>query len=423
MSGRSEGSRKSKKSKDSKKSNPFDPPDPLDPPVLPDSPPTRIAVIGIGSMGARHARMLASGKVHGAELAAICDPSEKTLAPFSAKKFHHYEDLLASPDVDAVLISTPHYTHTTIGIAALEAGKHVLVEKPISVHKADCEKLLAAHTNERLVFAAMFKMRADPCWKKIRDLVRSGALGAVRRIHWTATHWFRRDDYYRSGGGWRGTWSGEGGGVLLNQCPHQLDLWQWIFGMPDEVRADCSFGKYHPIEVEDEATAIMRYANGATGVFTASTGEYPGTNRLEIAAENGRLVCENGELKIEELGHREHRGTESTEEKCSERQSIEDGCESAEKNLCALCSSVSNDFQFSTFNFPLCSSAVQHQATLQNFVDAIREGTPLITPAREGLHSVELANAMILSTHLADWVRLPMDSSQYTVLLAGLVRS
>jgi len=338
--------------------------------------------------------MLASGKVHGATLAAVCDPSEKKLAPFSEKKFHRYEDLLASGTVDAVLIATPHYSHTTIGIAALEAGLHVLVEKPISAHKSDCEKLLSAHTNKRQVFAAMFKMRADSRWLKIRDLVHSGALGKVRRIYWTATHWFRPDDYYRSSGGWRGTWAGEGGGVLLNQCPHQLDLWQWIFGMPAEVWADCSFGKYHPIEVEDEATAYMRYANGTTGVFIASTGEFPGTNRLEIAAENGRLVYESGKWKVES------------------------------GKLGALAEGGNSNFQFSTFNFQLSeSSTQQHLATLQNFVDSIRDGTPLITPASEGLHSVELANAMVLSTYLGDWVRLPMSATQYATLLEELVIS
>ena len=360
----------------------------------------RIGVIGIGSMGARHARMLVAGKVRGAELAAVCDENEKALAAFRVKKFQHPEDLIRSGDVDAVLIATPHYTHTTIGIAALKAGLHVLCEKPISVHKADCEKRLAAHTNKRLVFGAMFKLRTDPAWLKIRELVHSGTLGDIRRINWIVTDWFRSDDYYRSGGGWRGTWADEGGGVLINQCPHQLDLWQWIFGMPTEVWADCSFGKYHNIEVEDEVTATMHYKNGATAVFIASTGEAPGTNRLEIAAENGRLVYENNTLEW-------LRNEVPTSEYCRTTPHM---------------FSILPNWRYT---YPALgnnqSSSQLHLAILQNFVDAIHDDAPLITPASEGIYSVELANAMILSSQTGDWVQLPMKPARYAALLKKLI--
>ncbi len=193
--------------------------------------------------------------------------------------------------VDAVVIATPHYSHTTIGIDALKQGLHVLVEKPISAHKADCERLIAAHRSRKQVFATMLNQRMNPRYKKIRQLIAKGDLGAIHRLAWTITDWFRTEAYYANGG-WRATWAGEGGGVLLNQCVHQLDLLQWLFGMPESVRAFCAIGKKHNIEVEDEVTAYMEYANGATCVFVASTCEAPGTNRLEIAAEMGRIIVD-----------------------------------------------------------------------------------------------------------------------------------
>jgi len=349
-------------------------------------------------MGSIHARTFLDGKVRGAELTAVCDINERALKPYSLKKFRRHEDLLRSGEVDAVIIATPHYAHTTIGIAALKAGLHVLTEKPISVHKADCEKLIAAHTNKKQVFSTMFQMRTNPYWIKIRELIRSGALGEIRRINWIITDWFRSDFYYRSGAGWRATWAGEGGGVLLNQCPHNLDLWQWLFGMPSAVWADCTFGKYHKIEVEDEVTAYMRYKNGATGVFITTTGEAPGTNRLEIAAENGRLVFENGTL--EWLRN--------------------------EVPMSEFCRTTPH--MFATIPHWRCTYPAlgndhgpQHLGILQNFVDAIRDGAPLIAPAHEGINSVELSNSMILSSQIGDWVQLPMKSTQYATLLKKLI--
>jgi len=349
-------------------------------------------------MGSFHANTIAAGKVCGAELAAVCDINEKALAPYSVKKFLTHEELLKSGAVDAVVIATPHYAHTTIGIDALKAGLHVLVEKPISVHKADCEKLIAAHTNKKQVFSAMFNQRTDPFWVKIHELVHSGALGEIRRINWTITDWFRSDFYYSSGAGWRATWAGEGGGVLLNQCPHNLDLWQWMFGMPEAVWARCSFGKFHNIEVEDDVTAFMLYKNGATGVFTATTGEAPGTNRLEIAAENGRLVYENN--KLEWLRN-----------------------EMPTSEFCRTVQQMFANLPYWRCTYPALSGdhGPQHLGILQNFTDAIRDGKPLIAPAEEGINSVELGNSMILSSQIGDWVQLPMASAQYAELLAKLV--
>ena len=258
----------------------------------------RIGIVGLGNMGSTHARSILAGKIDRLELTAVCDLNAAKRAAFPAvPAFETAGALIGSGLIDAVLVATPHYQHTTIGIAALRGGLHVLVEKPISVHKADCERLIAAHRQPAQVFAAMFNQRTDPFYLAIRRLVQGGELGEIRRINWIITDWFRSAAYYASSG-WRATWAGEGGGVLLNQCPHNLDLLQWIFGLPRRVRAFCHFGRYHAIEVEDDVTAYLEFAGGATGVFLTSTGEAPGTNRLEITGEGGRLVYESDRIEL-----------------------------------------------------------------------------------------------------------------------------
>jgi len=254
----------------------------------------RIGVIGLGNMGQRHARQLANGLVPRTRLAAVCNRSDESMLEFSGiARFTDSAALIRSGKIDAVLIATPHFSHTPIAIDALESGLHVLLEKPVGVHKNECLRLIAAHAGRgQQVFAAMFNQRTDPFYQEIRRLIRSGGMGEVRRVNWIITNWFRTDAYYASSA-WRATWRGEGGGVLLNQCPHNLDLLQWIFGMPASVRAFCRFGRYHDIEVEDDVTAYLEFPNGASGVFITTTGEAPGTNRLEITTERGKLVHEN----------------------------------------------------------------------------------------------------------------------------------
>lgn len=357
----------------------------------------RMGVAGVGGMGGEHCRSLLAGKVPDCELAAICDVDPAALARFpGVRAFSGGGEMFRSGEIDAVLIATPHYTHTGLGIAALEAGLHVLVEKPISVHKADCERLLAAHRSRRQVFAAMFNQRTDPHYQKVRHLVRSGELGKIRRINWIITDWFRTEAYYASGG-WRATWAGEGGGVLLNQCPHNLDLWQWIFGLPARVRGFCQLGRYHDIEVEDDVTAYLEYPDGATGVFIASTGEAPGTNRLELAAEQGRLVLEAGKLSYV-------------------RNEIPAGRFSRE-----------TDAKFSMppawlVDIPLgASRGEQHAGILKNFVNAILKGEKLLSPAAEGIRSVELGNAILMSSFLGETVRLPIDGAKYERVMKKLI--
>ena len=354
----------------------------------------RLGIIGLGVMGHTHATAVASGKIPGLKLAAVCDSDAARRARWpETAGFATVPELLASGLIDAVLIATPHYFHADQGIAALEAGLHVMVEKPVAVHALDAARLIAAHRGrERQVFAAMFNQRTNACYRRLRELVRNAELGELRRVSWTITNWFRTAAYYASGS-WRATWAGEGGGVLLNQCPHNLDLLQWIAGQPCRVRAHCHFGKSHAIEVEDEVTAYLEFPNGATGVFVTSTGEAPGTNRLELAGELGRVVCENEQLTF-----------------------LRNAVPMGEFSRTATDGFAQPPVEPVVLDLP--PPGGQHVEILQNFADAIRTGAPLIAPAAEGIHSVELANAMLLSTWLDEAVSLPIDRALYARLLA-----
>jgi predicted dehydrogenase len=306
--------------------------------------------------------------------------------------------LIRSGEVDAVLIATPHYSHTSIGIDALENGLHVVVEKPISVHKRDCERLLAVHEGrEKQVFAVMFNQRTDSFYRKIRELIQTGELGEIRRVNWIITNWFRTAAYY-AGSGWRATWAGEGGGVLLNQSPHNLDLLQWLFGMPARVRAFCRFGQYHQIEVEDDVTAYLEFGNGATGVFITTTGEAPGTNRLEIAGERGKVVYENERLTF----------IRNEVEMSSFSRQAKTGFEMPRN---------------AEVDFSISGHGGQHVGILKNFAEAILDGAPLIAPGAEGIRSVELANAMLYSTFTGETVELPLDGEAYERKLNELIAS
>lgn len=357
----------------------------------------RMGVIGLGAMGTLHAKYIQSGAINRCELAAVFDLNKERMKEFpDARHFLDSGELMRSVEVDAVLIATPHYFHTDIGVEALNNGLHVLVEKPISVHKADCERLIAAHKDEKLVFGAMFNLRTVPLYKKIKQLIDDGELGEVTRMSWIITDWFRTEAYYASSE-WRGTWKGEGGGVLLNQCPHQLDLLQWFLGMPTKVRGFCGFGVKHNIEVEDQVTAYFEFKNGATGVFIASTGECPGTNRLEIAGERGKLMLEGGKLRFirNEVPMTEFSRT--TEEPLGRPGTW-------------------------NIDLPIPEGGGRHEELTQNFVDAILDGTPLIAPAENGMNSVELANSVLYSTLTNSTIDMPLDGQAFAKSLENLIK-
>ncbi|WP_304944446.1 Gfo/Idh/MocA family protein [Vallitalea guaymasensis] len=353
----------------------------------------RIGVIGFGNMGSNHAKSLYEGKVKNGKLVAVCDINEEKLK--KSKELYsdivcydNHHDMLEDSSIDAVIVATPHYDHPSIAIDALKANKHVVIEKPAGVYTKAVREMNEVGNNTDRVFAIMYNQRTDPYYSKVKELIDAGELGEIRRVNWIITDWYRPQSYYNSGG-WRATWAGEGGGVLLNQDPHQLDIWQWICGMPTRIRAFCHFGKMHDIEVEDDVTAYAEYANGATGVFVTSTSDAPGTNRLEISGDQGKIVVEDGKITFWRL-------------RVSEREfnsTFTGGFGNPECWKCEI-NVKPNPLQ-------------QHVAILTNFVDAILNGKELIAPAVEGIRGLTISNAMHLSAWTDDWVNLPIDEDLY----------
>jgi predicted dehydrogenase len=352
----------------------------------------------MGNIGKHHAEYLLAGNVKRAELRAVAD-TFANLTPYKErglKVFTDGQQLLESGKVDAVIIATPHFQHTSLGIAALRAGLHVMVEKPVSAHKADAERLLAVRKEHpQQVFGAMFQLRTESRYVEIKKLLDAGELGRVVRFCWIATDWFRTEAYYASGG-WRATWKGEGGGVLINQCLHQLDMLQWLLGMPARLRAFVQLGRFHNIEVEDDVTACLELPNGATGVFITNTGEAPGTNRFEIAGDMGKLLLENDRLTF-------FRNAVSMFDQ-SRKAAL-----GFQKPECKQ------------LDIPISCEPAQHATLVRNFVDAILDGVALISPGEEGIHSIELANAMLYSGLMHQTVELPLDSAAYERKLNELI--
>lgn len=359
----------------------------------------RLGIIGLGNIGQHHAAYLSAGKVSRAELVAVADAVPSKLGRYEAqglKPFGSPEAMMSSGLIDAVVIATPHYQHTTLGIAAMERGLHVMVEKPISAHKADAERLIAAHgRNPQLTFAGMFQLRAEPRYTKIKNLLVAGELGTIVRMSWIMTDWYRTEAYYASGG-WRATWKGEGGGVLLNQCLHNLDSLQWLLGMPARVRGFCQLGRFHHIEVEDNVSAYFEYPDGATGTFVSSTGETPGTNRFEIVGTKGKLVLEADKLRF--------------------NRNEADMLEFSRKAKMGF-----GRPDVWNIEIPFENAGNSHAVLMQNFVNAILDGEPLIAPGEEGIHSVELANVILFSSLRGETVELPMDSNAYEQQLNRLI--
>ena len=363
----------------------------------------RIGLIGYGTMGTVHAKYLSAGRVPGAALAAVCDLSSDNLG--RAKKnlgeavsfFGDTKEFFASAGVEAVIIATPHYFHPELAIEAFSHDLHVLIEKPAGVYTGQVRQMNEAAAAAGKVFGIMFHLRTRPIFKKLKDIVASGELGEIQRITWIATDWFRPQAYYDSSL-WRATWKGEGGGVLINQCAHQLDLWQWICGLPKRVRGFCAFGKYHELEVEDDVTAYVEYANGATGTFITSTGEAPGTNRLEIAGDNGMVVLENDTLTFWRT-------------RVSVRQfsrETDDGFSTPECWKCQI---------------PVSTVAERHETVTRGWIDAIRDGGEPIVDGAEGIRSIELSNAILLSTWTDGWVDIPVDEDLFHEQLDERIRT
>lgn len=358
----------------------------------------RYAVIGIGNMGSAHARALYENKIENASLVCVVDTDERrrdwALEAFRGKVevCEDYREVLDPEKVDAVIIATPHYSHTVIAVEAFKAGLHVMVEKPAGVDASEVKAMNRAAARSGKAFGIMFNQRTTPLFSTLKYYVEIGLLGDIKRFNWIINNWYRTQAYYSSAG-WRASWNGEGGGVLLNQCPHNLDLWQWIMGMPQKLQAFCKEGKYHRISVEDDVTIYAEYKNGATATFITSTGEYPGTNRIEISGTMGKAVAEDGVLKLYLLdederdirfGSLEAMPTEKVTEIKIEFPEIEDG----------------------------------HILILRNFTNHILTGEDLTAPGEEGIKSLQISNAAYASSWTEMGVNVPVDE----ILFSGLLK-
>lgn len=357
----------------------------------------KLGIIGLGNMGTSHAKNITGGNCPEIELYAIADLDvnrrdwAKNNLPDTTMIYTSAEDLLADSELDAVLIAVPHYDHPTLSIKAFEAGLNVMCEKPAGVYTKAVRQMNDAAKRSNKVFGMMFNQRTNCVYRKMRELVQSGELGQIRRVNWIITDWYRTQSYYDSGS-WRATWTGEGGGVLLNQCPHNLDLLQWICGMPTSVQAHLHEGKWHDIEVEDDVTAYFEYENGATGVFITTTGDAPGTNRFEITLDGGKLVCENDKLTLYKL----------KEDLTTHLPTCKEGFTKPECEIIDIETDGKNP---------------QHIGVLNAFAACILRGEPLIACGDEGINGLTLSNAMHLSAWENRKVTIPFDEDRYLALL------
>ncbi|MBQ4071611.1 MAG: Gfo/Idh/MocA family oxidoreductase [Clostridia bacterium] len=351
----------------------------------------RFGIIGCGNMGSSHAKHLIEGKIENGILTAICDINTKKfeiVKKLQSEGISYYtdsEELFASGTCDVIMICTPHYSHPTLAVRAIETGHHCIVEKPAGVYTLQVREMLEKTKNSDKILGIMFNQRTNPAFKKMRQMIKDGRIGEVKRTNWIITTWYRTQYYYDTGS-WRATWAGEGGGVLYNQAPHQLDLFQWIVGMmPTKVRAFCHFGKWHDIEVEDDVTCYCEYPNGATGVFITTTADAPGTNRFEVTGTKGTLFFEDDKLFYKEL-------------KVDEREH----CYAAKSGFAA-------PEALPTVEVELEGENSQHVGICNNIANAILGLEDVYAPASDGIHGVELANAMLLSTWINKDVTLPFD--------------
>ena len=353
----------------------------------------RLGVIGIGNMGSEHCRNIAAGKCPEIEITAGADLREnrrswfKENMPQTAQVYESGEELIRRSDCDAVLICVPHYGHEKLAVDAMEHGKHVICEKPAAVTAMAARHMCETSDRTGKVLTFMFNQRTNCLYRGIHDILSSGEFGKIKRMNWIITDWYRTQKYYDSGS-WRATWAGEGGGVLLNQCPHQLDLLIWLCGMPVKVQAHCHEGKWHHIEVEDDVTAYLEFDNGATGVFVASTGDLPGTNRLEIDCECGKLVCENNQIRC-------YRLTENERVTCFQSDNPWYRAEVTEEE-------IQPD-----------GENPQHVGVLNAFAAHLLRGEKLIADAEDGLRALQLSNAIHYSGWTGEMISVPVPVEKF----------
>ncbi|MFT2817485.1 Gfo/Idh/MocA family protein [Leifsonia sp. A12D58] len=365
----------------------------------------RIGIIGLGAQGSMYAKFITDGLVPNMEIGAIADidPAKADVAAAQYPDVPFFSDYLAMIDsgsVDAVVTCVPHFLHPQIGIEALERNIHALVEKPAGVYTKQVAELNAyALTKPELSFGIMFNQRNNPLYIRLKEIVDGGEIGNILRSNWIITNWWRPQGYYDQSA-WRATWGGEGGGVLVNQAPHQLDLWQWICGVPKSVYSKVAYGYRRNIAVEDEVTALVDYGNGATGVFITATHEMTGTDRFEIVGDQGKIVVENSKTATVTRLKRPER-------ELSESMDMNDVMKLFMGQL-----NTDDYYEQEIIEFDSPWGA-QHAGVLENFAANILDGTPLLAPGSDGIKGVRLANAIHLSSWTGKEVSLDFDEDEF----------
>ncbi|MBO1268095.1 Gfo/Idh/MocA family protein [Arthrobacter cavernae] len=365
----------------------------------------RLGIIGLGQQGGMYAKFIKDGLVPNMEIGALCDhdPAKKERFESEYPGVPFYDDYIAmldSGDVDAIVTCVPHFLHPEMGIETLKRNIHALVEKPAGVYTKQVKELNEfAASKPELSFGIMFNQRNNPLYKKLKEIVDNGEIGAIRRTNWIITNWWRPQGYYNSSE-WRATWGGEGGGVLVNQAPHQLDLWQWICGVPQSVYSKVAYGFRRDIAVEDEVTAVVDYGNGATGVFVTATHDLVGTDRFEILGDQGKIVVEGSKTATVTRLHKPER-------ELSDAMDMGD--------VMKLFTGQLNPAEYYTTEVIEFESAwgAQHAGVLENFAANILDGTPLLAPGSDGINGVRLANAIHLSSWTGKEVSLDFDEEEY----------
>ncbi|WP_425862489.1 Gfo/Idh/MocA family protein [Arthrobacter sp. TWP1-1] len=374
----------------------------------------RLGIIGLGQQGGAYAKFITDGMVPNMVIGAITDtdPAKRELATASYPDVNVYDDyltMLDSGDVDAVVTCVPHYLHPEMGMETLKRNIHALVEKPAGVYTKQVAELNAfAASKPELSFAIMFNQRNNPLYQRLKEIVDNGEIGNILRTNWIITTWWRPQGYYNSSE-WRATWGGEGGGVLVNQAPHQLDLWQWICGVPKSVFAKVSYGFRRDIAVEDEVTAVVDYGNGATGTFVTATHDMIGTDRFEILGDQGKIVVEDSKTAtVTRLKKKER--------EISENMDLDDVRKlfMGQLNMDDYRSTEIVEFE--------SVWGAQHAGVLENFAANILDGTPLLAPGSDGIKGVRLANAIHLSSWKGEEVDLDFDEDEFLSLLNDRIR-
>lgn len=358
----------------------------------------RYGIIGLGNQGSSYAlNIFEMGQAVDAVLTAVCDSNPAKIENYKGKTkrddlvfFENYKEMLDSGLCDAVLVETPHYQHPQIVMDCLARDINVICDKPAGVYTKQVREMNEVAKKSKALFALMFNQRTNCVYRKMKEIIAQGGIGELQRVNWIITNWYRTQQYYDSGS-WRATWEGEGGGVLINQCPHQIDLVQWVVGeMPVSVTGFCQYGKWHDIEVEDEVTAFFKYKNGATGVFITTTGEAPGTNRLEISGTGGKLLSEDSRTLVW------YKNAEDTREHCKKSA---DGFKAPDVEIIEVEMDGLNP---------------QHAGIINNFTAALLGKEELFVDGKDGINGVELMNAIELSGwNNGEEIVLPVDEERY----------